>query len=164
MPAAAAPVPVPMTREWLVERFGTQEAPGWSTPTSGDDEEETFERTGTPTAMCWAWAREVVADLGDDRATMSGYFCDESGTSTMSKHAEGHDLAIVDGRFLVDGWVAHVAGIGPCVLDLADINDLRTARRLHDDFALWTRRPVVLDGMEKDQTPEASTNKMKEAA
>lgn len=138
------PPPSDMTAAWLTERFGTPDAPGWSKIVAGDEEEDIFERTGAPVTMCWGSAREVVAELGDDRAVASGYFCQSGSTSIMSEHAEGHDLAIVDGRFLVDGWTAHVAEIGPCVLDLADTSDMLTARRLHDDFTHWTKPPNVL--------------------
>ncbi|MFZ3482181.1 hypothetical protein [Sphingomonas sp. 3-13AW] len=75
---------------------------------------------------------------------MSGYFCSEDSSAEMTNHAEGHDLAIVDGRFLVDGWAAHVAEIGPCVLDLADPEDLALAGRLHEPFHSWSIRPALL--------------------
>lgn len=145
-----------MTAAWLEERFGTHDAPGWSAVVEGDDEEQTFERTGTPTAMCWGSAREVVAELGEARAEMTGYFCRDDSASTMADHAEGHDLAIVDGRFLVDGWAAHVAGIGPCVLDLSRPEDLATARRIHESFECWTVQPGILAGMEETKQKEAA--------
>lgn len=134
-----------MTKAWLLERFGAETAPGWSAITETSDEEHCFVRTGGPAAMCWAHANEVIAELGDDRAVITGYFCAASSISIMSTHAEGHDLAIVDGRFLVDGWIAHVVGIGPCVLDLADPADLVRAVRIHEPFGSWTVFPDILE-------------------
>lgn len=161
---ADAPSPAETTRAWLVARFGAPDSPGWSNTTVGDGGEETFERTGAPTVMCWSWAQEVVAELGPDRARSSGYFCRDDGSSIMASHAEGHDLAIVDGRYLVDGWVAHVAEIGPCVLDLADPADLAIARTLHEAFSCWTHAPAILTGTENDRAPERPEHDMKEAA
>jgi hypothetical protein len=129
-----------MTRSWLQERFGRPDSPGWS-PVLVDDEEEVFSRTGAPAAMCWGSAREVVEELGADRAVSTGYFCAPGSTALMADHADGHDLALVDGRFLVDGWLAHVIDAGPCVLDLSDPGDLAQASRLHEPFSSWTTAP-----------------------
>lgn len=147
-PAADVPERGQLTADWLKRRFGTSDAPGWSEVTENDDEEQAFVRTGGPAAMCWASAAEVVADLGEDRAVSTGYFCSEGSRAAMAEHAEGHDLALVDGRFLVDGWAAHVAEIGPCVLDLHDPADVRTALRLHEPFETWTTRPLIPEGVE----------------
>lgn len=163
-PATDVPSPAEMTRAWLIARFGSADGPGWSAPGVGDGGEQTFARTGAPMTMCWGCAQEVVAELGPDRAALTGYFCREDGVSVMSEHAEGHDLAIVDGRYLVDGWVAHVADVGPCVLDLADPADLAVARSLHEDFSFWTLVPAILTGMENDRAPEAPMYETKEAA
>jgi hypothetical protein len=150
---AAVPPPGGMTRAWLARRVGRGDAPGWSPSVQSDAGEEIFSRTGAPTTMCWGSAQEVVAELGADRAVSSGYFCRPDSRCAMADHAEGHDLAIVDGRFLVDGWLAHVAGAGPCILDLADPRDLAQAAAIHEPFASWTVRPGILAG----RAPEGST-------
>ena len=148
------PSPEAMSAAWLVDRFGSTDAPGWSDVVENPDGEQTFSRTGGPAVMCWASAQEVVADLGADRALSTGYFCRGGSTATMAEHAEGHDLALVDGRFLVDGWAAFVAGIGPCVLDLLDSRDRETALHLHEPFETWTTAPEIPEGTE-EQTGEA---------
>ena len=155
--AQAVPEKGKMTTSWLQSRFGAPDAPGWSEGIENADGEHTFSRTGAPMVMCWGSAGEVIAELGADRAVTTGYFCRDGSVALMAEHAEGHDLAIVDGRFLVDGWVAHVAGIGPCVLDLLDADDVATAGRLHEAFAEWTVRPEVLEGMDKRLQKEAAT-------
>lgn len=137
------PPPAAMSTAWLLERFGSADAPGWSDVVENADGEQVFSRTGGPAAMCWASAQEVVAELGDTRAVATGYFCSEASGATMAEHAEGHDLAVVDGRFLVDGWTAFVAEIGPCVLDLLDPSDRTTALRLHEPFGTWTTAPDI---------------------
>lgn len=129
-----------MSAEWLRRRFGTVDAPGWSDVVEGD-EGSVFSRTGSPTTLCWGSADEVVADLGGDRAERTGYFCQEGGTSLMAGLTDGHDLAIVDGRYLVDGWLAHVEEAGPCVLDLLDEADRAAALSIHEPFERWTVIP-----------------------
>jgi hypothetical protein len=148
------PPPEAMSTAWLVDRFGSTDAPGWSDVVESADGEQTFSRTGGPAVMCWASAQEVVAELGGDRALTTGYFCRDDSPAAIADHAEGHDLALVDGRFLVDGWAAFVAEIGPCVLDLRDRRDRETAMRLHEPFGTWTTAPEIPEGTE-EQTGEA---------
>lgn len=140
---SSVPAKGQLDRAWLDARFGEETSPGWSPVNDGgEDGESTYSRTGGPTVMCWAGAREVVAELGEDRAVITGYVCSEGSHAALAEHADGHDLALVDGRFLVDTWAAHlVMETSRCVLDLADPADFAEAQRLHEPFEAWTRPP-----------------------
>ena len=135
------PHPGRLDLEWLQQRFGQETSPGWSQQISSRSGEQIFSRTAAPAVMCWSWAREVQADLGTDRVDLTGYFCSDSSTAKMAGLAEGHDLALIDGRFLVDGWLAHVAEAGPCVMDLEDPAGLSLALQIHEPFSKWTIPP-----------------------
>ena len=137
-----------MSAQWLRGRFGGVGSPGWSQIVEGEDG-STFSRTGSPATLCWGSADEVVAELGEDRAERTGYFCSETSTSLMAGLTDGHDLAIVDGRYLVDGWLAHVEEAGPCVLDLEDPADIAMALSIHEPFERWTVVPGTMARAEK---------------
>lgn len=141
----AVPGPAEMTKAWLEGEFGSPCAPGWSEIVENDDEEQVFTRTGGPVCMCWGSAGEVVAHLGADRAVQTGYFCRQGTSALIAMHAEGHDLALVDGRYLVDGWLAHVTTRGPCVLDLHDAADLAKACLIHEPLASWSIVPDIME-------------------
>lgn len=138
-------VPAEITKAWLEKRFGAPGAAGWSQTVTLPSGEQVFTRTGGPACLCWASAAEVVAELGDDRAEITGYFCAEGSTARMAEHAEGHDFALVDGRFIVDGWLSHVIGEGPCVLDLEDAGDLALALLIHEKPDQWTVQPNIME-------------------
>lgn len=129
-------------RATLVALFGTASSPGWSPESENEDEETVFERTGTPSAMCWAWAAEAKASLADAApgclVEQRGFWCsDNPGTSTAD-HCDGHDFAVVDGRWIVDGWLPFVSGCDvPSVLDMQDPADAQAIRTWHGDPTLW---------------------------
>jgi hypothetical protein len=131
-----------LDRAWLNARFEHEHSPGWSPIEEDADTAQVFSRTGGPIALCWASADEVIAELGADRAVRTGYTCPAGSTAAIAEQADGHDLALVDGRFLVDGWLAHLIGETRCVLDLADPVDWAEAVRVHEPFATWTVPPA----------------------
>lgn len=141
-------MPAVIDKDWLVEQFGSARSPGWSGTILTDTGEQVFSRTGSPVCLCWGNVDEVVAHLGNDRVARTGYYCREGSEARMSIHAEGHDLALVDGRYLVDGWLAHVVEDGPCVLDLHEPRDLAIARIIHEDFEAWSNPPGFLNAEE----------------
>lgn len=146
-----------LDRAWLDARFGEETSPGWSPVNdAGEDGESTYSRTRGPTVMCWAGAQEVVAELGEERAVVTGYVCKQGSRATLAEHADGHDLALVDGRFLVDTWAAHlVMEASRCVLDLADPADFAEAQRLHEPFDTWTTPPDPAYGQSPTPSEEA---------
>lgn len=127
----------------LESLFGYVDSPGWS-PIIGDrGGQQIFSRTRTPACLCWGSAQEVIAELGATRAILTGYHCPPGSASPMAAVADGHDLAIVDGRYLVDGWAAHVEQLTTrSVLDLLNPIDLAEAKRIHEPFDTWTTPPT----------------------
>jgi hypothetical protein len=92
-------------------------------------------------ARCTFWARGVEAALGADRVKVIGFSNDENPTAEISKPIFGHDFALVDERFIVDGWAKYVAshvGAQPGVYDLDDEKDADVVRFLYGDRDCWT--------------------------
>lgn len=127
----------------LESLFGFVDSPGWSPVISDRGGQQIFSRTRTPACLCWGSAQEVIAELGPSRAVLTGYHCPPRSASAMAAVADGHDLAIVDGRYLVDGWAAHVEQLtSRSVLDLLNPIDLAEAQRVHEPFDHWTIQPT----------------------
>lgn len=107
-----------------------------------DSEEEcTLFPNGDPWARCTCWAYGVEAQLGPDRVKVMGFSNDENPTAQVAAAIFGHDFAVVDGRFIVDGWVKYVGsaeGTQPGVYDMNDEKDAEMIRTLYGDPECWS--------------------------
>lgn len=97
---------------------------------------------GGESVICTSWADDLVERLGGDRVTLVGYDALDNPDSAVSGVADGHDFAIVDGRYIVDGWVKFVeCGLNASgVYDIEDDNDLPEIKRLYGDATTWQPR------------------------
>ena len=125
-------------RRRLEERFSSSAAMG---ETLGSDGEGVFP-DGSPVAVCTSWARAVERTLGSDRCRVVGFLSDAVPSSRIARDHGGHDFAVVDGRWIVDGWACDVEGYldGP-VLDLEEPDEARRAVELFGAPDEWPGVP-----------------------
>ena len=120
--------------------FGTDDAPGWSPRVRQDDGAEIFSRTRASSVTCTSYACEVQEELGAARVKVMGFFCDDNPGTAVETVCDGHDFAVVDGRFVVDGWIKLVEQISDRVaFDLASPADADEVARLYGDRTKWER-------------------------
>lgn len=104
---------------------------------------------GWASAICTNWMRYVRRLLGPERTEFHGF---SGNGSWIDRMAGGHDFALVDGRYVVDGWAMHVAGlVDTAVLDLHDPQDAETALALLGPRSTWER------GLELEAKTDAET-------
>lgn len=95
---------------------------------------------GWASAICSNWARYAMRIHGADRCQIFGFFYEEMPQSAIAREYGGHDFAVVDGRYLVDGWARHVACITTtAVFDLDDPANLDEVTRLFGPREIWPR-------------------------
>jgi hypothetical protein len=105
-------------------------------PDEGDGSQ--FPDGSGPWAMCWAWVHDLEKRLGSERVKKFGFSEEDNPTSEIAELSGGHDFAIVDGRYLVDGWAQHVEQVHATgVFDLEDDAELADISRLYGDPRLW---------------------------
>lgn len=107
-----------------------------------DEEERHVFPTGKDFYICTNWADLTRRYFGEDRAVVMGYLHEQNEASAISEKYEGHDFVVLDGRFVVDGWVTGVGlevpgRASPGVYDLEDQADAAEITRLYGDRAAW---------------------------
>lgn len=120
-----------------------------------------------PDGNCWAectsWAM-YVRRMERQRAKLYGFDSDENPDSEIAQLCGGHDFAVVDGRFIVDGWVANVEGMSKqAIFDLRDPADVADIHELYGDTALWIDkyRNIELEEFIDAETPAERDRAMK---
>lgn len=94
---------------------------------------------GDSAVVCTAYAAYIAETL-PGRVQLRGFDCADNPEAKFSRQglAEGHDFAIVDGRFLVDPWMKLVVGDDvPVVLDLYDQIDVAQALAFYGPVDKW---------------------------
>jgi hypothetical protein len=125
-----------MDEKERLEKVYGDEATYGETP-SGENEGSLL-GNGRPWAICTSWALHVEESL-PGRVKVYGFFDSENPTSEIAQLAGGHDFAVVDDRYIVDGWVKNVEAISKkAVFDLHDPADAEETARLYGDRNLWT--------------------------
>lgn len=98
---------------------------------------------GTPWAFCSNWAIDLQRRLGSERVALFGFWAGDNPLSEVSKIADGHDFAIVDARYIVDGWLVNVEQLHKTgVFDLEDDNDLGMIFKFYGNPLTWEGRNV----------------------
>jgi hypothetical protein len=132
-----------------------QEDSGENAPEDGwygdetDEEKENYDGdmihqfpNGDHSVICTTWADDIRERLGEQRVALFGYDGTENPDTPISKIADGHDFAIVDGRYIVDGWVKYVEVKleAQGVYDIENDDDLSEIMRLYGEPATWEAR------------------------
>lgn len=118
---------------------------------------------GTPWAFCTNWARMVRRIMGE-RAQIFGFSEEANPGSEIAADCGGHDFAVVDERYIVDGWVKNVElRHGASVIDLLDPANADLIARLYGDRACWERsqdieKHVDLEDVQERQAALNGTN------
>lgn len=97
---------------------------------------------GGSAICCTDYAKHIFMAL-PGRVEIYGFANEDNPTSRVAKeemHPEGHDFAVVDGRFIVDPWPRLVpAEFEQMVFDLSDRDDFMLAFEIYGPGACWTR-------------------------
>lgn len=107
-----------------------------------DEEDCHIFPTGRAFFICTNWADLTRRYFGEDRTAVMGYLHTDNDTSAISEQYEGHDFALLDSRFIIDGWLT---GVGlekpgratPGLYDLQDKDDAAEIARLYGSQAAW---------------------------
>jgi hypothetical protein len=120
----------------MIDEFKTLiEAQHDSVPFSNDGP-ATFPN-GSCWAICSSWAEDLHIRL-KSRVVQYGFDDEENETSEIAQLAGGHDFAIVDGRYIVDGWLVKVEQMHDTgVFDLEDEAQFADITRLYGDPRHW---------------------------
>jgi hypothetical protein len=90
--------------------------------------------------ICTSWADDLRERLGDTAVALFGYEGEKNPTD-VSKIADGHDFAIVNGRYFVDGWTVHIEHFHETgVMDIENDDDLDDVIRIYGDPRTWEPR------------------------
>lgn len=121
--------------------------------TGGEDGPSLFP-DGGQVVICTSWAIQARRLLGA-RAAIYGFYCaDNPDATAMARLADGHDFAVIDGRWILDGWLVHVEGSrdNP-VIDLLDPAESETIRRFYGDPAKWERSLDLESTIDSERPP-----------
>lgn len=142
------PTPAPDARQVSarvieLEAMATDEAMG----VTFTEDEGSLLPDGSAAVNCTNCARRII-ELNGGQGEIYGW---EEGSNpssivagpthgAMLDEGQGHDFAIIDGRFIVDAWAKNVEGSAPrAVFDMNSPIDRREIRRLYGDPRSWMR-------------------------
>lgn len=107
--------------------------------------------------VCTNWQRYVRRIVGPQRVAFFG----TNGGKT-SYGSGGHDFAVVDERYIVDGWLHHVAQLhGSAVLDMKDPANQSLIKELYGDPATWKRDEFGHEATTDQETPKERKKAMR---
>lgn len=88
-------------------------------------------------AICTSWANYVCEQL-PDRAKRFGFWVKENPAPSLARLCDGHDFAVVDERYIVDGWLKNVeCVVDRAVFDIQDPADADVIRAYYGDPSKW---------------------------
>ncbi|MHB1644846.1 MAG: hypothetical protein ACYCS8_19700, partial [Acidithiobacillus sp.] len=134
----------------LEAMFGTDEAlgvrfvdhQGNQIPMTMDADGQSVFPDGTSAVICTDYAEQVKKHLSNDDVQIVGFSNEENPDCAVVReewHPGGHDLAIVDQRWLVDPWARLVASVREQIIyDLQDPGDARKIAETYGDPLKWT--------------------------
>ena len=93
---------------------------------------------GSSSVVCTSFAYQVKA-LYPNNAKVVGFNCTDNPVDHHEvKACDGHDFAVVDGRYIVDFWLRDVVGdAGPCVFDMTDGASADAIKHRYGDRSKW---------------------------
>lgn len=139
-----------LTIEQLAAFFAVDE----NLPTTFSDYDGTVFADGSRWAICTNWARYVRRLIGQ-RARIVGFDDKINPDSKVALDFYGHDFALIDDRWIVDGWIMHVGGyLETPVLDLRDPAQAETIARLYGKRERWEPLDIVEQEIDAE-SPEA---------
>ena len=106
---------------------------------SFDKEEEIWVFSdGSASAVCTNSAKRIAREFGGE---VFGYLSTMNPAAEIGGTAcEGHDFAVISGRWIVDYWAFQVASlIQTPVLDLEDVEDIQLAARFYGNRGTWEK-------------------------
>lgn len=96
---------------------------------------------GSSSVVCTNYAKHIKTTLTQRKVEVVGFLCSDNQDCTFTRMdlAEGHDFAIVDGRYLVDPWLRLVCGIDnvPMVYDLKEPKEAKQAAVMYGERSRW---------------------------
>ena len=96
---------------------------------------------GSSSVVCTNYAQHIKTTLNARNVEIVGFFCSDNQDCTFTRMelAEGHDFALVDGRYLVDPWLRLVCGYDnlPMVYDLLDHKEAKDAANMYGTRDRW---------------------------
>jgi hypothetical protein len=88
--------------------------------------------------VCTNFARQVQALYPKITKVVGFYTCDNPVDHHEISACEGHDFAVVGGRYIVDFWLRDVVGdVGPCVFDMQDATSAESIKHRYGDRTKW---------------------------
>lgn len=107
---------------------------------------------GTRATQCTNWARYARRALGA-RAQIFGFYCEDNPDAVdMARLADGHDFALLDGRFILDGWLCNVEGeISDPILDLQNPDHATLIARYYGERENWSRMTGVETEIDQEE-------------
>ena len=97
----------------------------------------TPDRTIGPGAICTSHADYIASR---ENGVVCGFFCSDN-PCDMENLAEGHDFAVIDGRFIVDTWLFNwECRIDSPVLDMHDSAHQAIIAQWYGNSAKWVTR------------------------
>ncbi len=97
---------------------------------------------------CTNWALMVKEKYGD-RAQLK-YVLSRMSPAYHADGHDGHDFAILDGRYIIDGWAKNLMGRPQSVLDLQDPADQDEIRKYYGDPSVWRDNETRYDDEDYD--------------
>lgn len=124
-------------------------------PETATEEDGSLFPDGSRVVECTNWARYARRAHGA-RVKIYGFFCEDNPSATaMDRLAEGHDFAVLDNRFIIDGWLTSVEGeLAEPLIDLEDPGMARAVQRFYGSPACWTRMLDLETAIEEE--PDAA--------
>jgi hypothetical protein len=109
-----------------------------------DDEQgkpSEFRDNGYSGTQCTGYACAILHKLGPGRVKVFGFHDEDNPTSAIAQDAGGHDFAVVDGKYIVDPWLADLQGGAGEFKGESGVYDLKTdeakVAKLYGDRELW---------------------------
>jgi hypothetical protein len=108
---------------------------------------------GSNWAFCSNWAQDLHKRLGK-RVVQYGFSDEDNETSEIAQDAGGHDFAVVDGRYIVDGWLVKVEQLHETgVFDLEDETQFADITRLYGDPRCW-KDGSLIDELDEENSAD----------
>ena len=136
-PPPPPPFPERTMTDWLLSEFTGRDDEFWGIVGEGESGGAEFAGTGMSAVCCTGYALAIQKKL-PGRVRVYGFWSEDNPGAAVSEYSDGHDFAVVDGRYIVDPWAQEVEGCSSWgVLDLLNEQHGSAIRRLYGDREKW---------------------------